>query len=167
MTARRPVAYLTPAIWLMVPVMAVNIGFAALLPAAFQPEIFWAGIPAWIAWPENTLRILMFAVCAVLPLRRRGAAAGWVVYLAGLACYGAAWGALILAPQSTWAMGAAGFLAPAYTPILWLIGVGLIADRPVFSQAPRRRWIGLYAALCAGFLVAHVAHAALVYSRLP
>lgn len=157
--------YLTPCFWLLVPILALNVVFAPDLPKMFQPETFKADIPAWISVPENTLRLVLFTLTGFLPLRARGA--GWAVFLAGTALYAGSWAALILAPDGAWSSSTFGLLAPAYTPAVWLAGIGMIADRPAFSQAPRGRWIALYAALAAGFLLAHISHTALVAARLP
>jgi hypothetical protein len=56
------------------------------------------------------------------------------------------------------------FLGPALTPAVWIAGLVLLAeDRPLVPAV--RPWLlGLGGGL---FLVAHVAHAGLVWSRLP
>lgn len=156
-------SYVT-AIWLIVPPMALNLAFAGRLPPAFQPTVFWAEIPRWIAVPENGFRVIAFLLLAFLPIT--GNRAGWVLYLGGLAAYGAAWSALIAAPDSGWAMSYLGFAAPALTPILWMLGLGLIGRNPAFDYWAASLVQPAYLLCAALFLLAHNAHAALVWSRL-
>jgi hypothetical protein len=60
-------------------------------------------------------------------------------------------------------MSAGGFLAPAYTPALWLSGLGALPERWVFPAWPFRRWA--YFVVAAAFLAFHNLHAAIVYTR--
>jgi hypothetical protein len=57
-----------------------------------------------------------------------------------------------------------GFAAPAYTPLLWLLGIALLGDR-LFWETFFRWW--MYLALCIAFLAAHITHTLLVYFRNP
>jgi hypothetical protein len=154
---------LTPCFWLVVPILALNVVYASRLPEMFQPEVFLTDIPGWITGPENTFRLLLFILTGFLPMRANRA--GWALFLAGTAIYVASWAVLILAPEAGWSTSAAGRLAPAYTPALWLAGIGMIAGRPGFSYTPRRRWIVIYTILASGFLAAHITHTALVFLR--
>lgn len=58
---------------------------------------------------------------------------------------------------------AVGFLAPADTPLLWLLGLALFMQR-LFWRSPDRWWLCLAMAL--GFLGAHLSHVAIAFSRL-
>jgi hypothetical protein len=55
-----------------------------------------------------------------------------------------------------------GFAAPAYTPLLWLLGIALLG-RQLFWGKFYRWW--MYLALALSFLVTHTSHTALVYAR--
>ena len=159
--------YIFNCFWLLLPVLAFNALFGARLPAAFQSDIFWRDIPAWIAIPENTARIGTLVLPLLMPLgwtsqRQR---IGWLLYAVGLALYLAAWLALMLAPESLWSTSAAGFAAGAYTPLLWLAGIGLIGEGGLMRRYPALQW--LYALCCVVFLAAHNTHALTVYFRLP
>jgi hypothetical protein len=78
--------------------------------------------------------------------------------------YLASWTALMVSPRSQWSTSVFGFMAPAYTPILWLGGIALVGDEFVLSNASLQPWI--YVSLAAAFLVFHNLHAGLVYSRV-
>jgi hypothetical protein len=54
-------------------------------------------------------------------------------------------------------------MAPAYTPIVWLLGIGMIGDEFFLPGVAFKPW--MYWALSALFLVFHNLHTALVYSR--
>lgn len=149
---------------LLVPAMLWNVALAGHLPPAFRPSEFWREIPAPLAVAENGLRVLVFALPFFMPLRLSAPAAtrGWVIYTAGTLVYFASWLALILSPASSWSTSALGFTAPAYTPVLWLLGIALIG-RQLFWGAFYRWW--MYLVLALAFLTAHVTHTALVYAR--
>lgn len=85
-----------------------------------------------------------------------------LVYGVGTLVYFASWLALILFPASSWSASALGFTAPAYTPLLWLIGIALLG-RHLFWGTFYRWW--MYLALALAFLAAHVSHTAMVYAR--
>lgn len=158
---------LTSCFWLVIPILIGNIVFARQLPAAFQPEVFALNIPLAITLPENLLRIIMFTLIAYMPFRQSGRLPQWglVLFLIGVTLYVGAWLALILAPQSAWSTSIIGFLAPAYTPALWLAGIGLIGAPAAFSNPRAKIRVYAYFATTTGFLVAHLAHTALIYLR--
>jgi hypothetical protein len=61
-----------------------------------------------------------------------------------------------------WAGSALGFLAPAYTPVLWFTGLALLGRR-LFWGGFYRWW--MYLVLSLAFLAAHVTHTFIVYAR--
>ncbi len=157
--------YLRNCFWLIVPVLLFDVLFTERLPAPFQMENFWRDIPQFVGAPENIFRTVVLILPLLMPLavataRQR---VGLALYLAGIAAYLAAWIALIAFPDSGWSASAAGQLAPAYTPALWLAGIGLIGDRLFLPRIPYRPW--MYLAASALFLAFHVTHAAIVYGR--
>ncbi|MEJ0011781.1 MAG: hypothetical protein WDM94_03955 [Bauldia sp.] len=161
----RAAMYLRNCFWLIVPVLAFDLLFTGRLPAQFQMENFWRDIPAFVGVPENIFRTVVLVLPVLMPLdvvsaRQR---AGLALYLAGIAVYLAAWVALIACPDSGWSLSAAGQLAPAYTPALWLGGIGLVGGRLFVARIPYRYW--MYLALSAVFLVFHVTHTAIVFAR--
>jgi len=154
--------YLLNCMWLLLPIMLWNIVFASKLPAAFQPETFEKNIPTVIVAGENFFRLVIFILPILMPLRCVTLAqkVGLGLYAAGIALYFLAWLALIYFPTSPWSLSAPGFLAPAYTPLIWLIGIGLIGSSLYFSS-PYQPW--MYIALAVIFVGFHVSHTALVY----
>jgi len=147
-----------PVLLLVLPLLGLNLAFTGALPDAYQPEIFDAGLPAWVPPVENGLRLALFGLMLALPI---GAGrAGWAIFLAGTLAYAASWAVPSLAPASAWSQSLIGFTAPAWTPAVWLTGIGLIG-RAGPPLARRLYWV-----LVTTFLAAHVGHAALVWARL-
>ena len=68
----------------------------------------------------------------------------------------------MIAPQSQWSTSWLGFVAPAYTPLVWLAGLGLIGRR-FYLPSPFRWW--MYVGLACGFVAFHVTHTSIVYAR--
>jgi hypothetical protein len=151
--------------WLLVPILAFNIVFVSRLPPAFQTDVFWHDIPAWIGTPENVFRWFVLLLPLVMRLSTITLAerVGFVIYIFGTLVYFAAWGALILFPHSPWSRSAAGFMAPAYTPALWLAGISLIGDTLTIPGLLYSPWI--YRILAAAFLIFHNLHAWTVFNR--
>lgn len=152
--------------WLLLPAAAWNILLAKHLPPAFQPDEFGRDIPAPLAFAENGLRIAVFMLPFLMPLDMAAPGAGraLLVFGAGTLLYFASWLALIGLPGSRWSRCALGFAAPAYTPLLWLLGIALLGDR-LFWGTFYRWW--MYVVLCVVFLAAHITHTMRVYFRNP
>jgi hypothetical protein len=151
--------------WLLVPILIFNLLFANQLPAAFQEDVFWKDIPRSISLPENLLRILVMILPLFMRLRvsTPSQKLGLSLYLTGIFIYFASWAVLIASPQCAWSTSEIGFLAPAYTPIVWLAGIGLIGDELLLPIVPFKPW--MYWTLSAFFLMFHNLHAHLVDSR--
>lgn len=150
---------------LTIPIMVWNILLADKLPKAFQAEIFWNDIPIFLTYGENISRIIVFACTLLMPLsfatttQKRGL----YLYILGTILYFASWLALIYFPDSAWSNHVVGFMAPAYTPLLWLIGIGLIGDSFYFDLPYK----GVYYFLIMGvFLFFHNVHVFVVYWRV-
>lgn len=149
---------------LTLPILAWNIFLANKLPEEFQPGIFWKDIPAFLKYGENILRIAVFILALLMPLSISTATQkrGLFLYSAGTIVYFASWLALIYFPGSEWSNNLMGFMAPAYTPLFWLTGIGLIGNSFYFNL-PYRRWIFILTAVL--FLMFHNFHAVTIYFR--
>jgi hypothetical protein len=147
---------------LLLPILAWNFVLIGRLPVAISSAELWNAIPRPLALAENVLRVFVFAVPFFMPLQastsrqKRGVA----LFIVGVLVYFASWLPLIAAPQSAWAHSAAGFLAPAYTPVLWLLALGQIGEKLSWGNG-YRPW--MYAVLSMLFLAVHLAHATVVY----
>lgn len=156
------VKYLRNGIWLTVPILLWNIIFASRLPAQYLPDIFWKDIPDVVKYGENIMRIVVFGMPLFfsIGLSTKTQKQGLVWYLAGTAVYFLAWIPLLFMPDSAWSTSMVGFMAPAYTPLLWLIGIGLLGEKFYFTVRYRPIY---YIAPSVLFLVFHCTHVAMVY----
>ena len=165
MPSPRLLPWMANCFWLMLPVLGLNLAFAGGLPPAFRPEVFWAGVPPWLTLVENGTRTLLTGLTLALPLRLSTGAErrGFGLYLVVLVAYAAAFLALVLAPQTGWSLSLWGFAAPAYLPVLWLAGIGLVGSGGAAGW--QRVALMAYGACAAAFLAAHITHTLLLFGR--
>jgi hypothetical protein len=149
---------------LILPILAWNVIFMSKLPRAYSEEVFSKNIPSFIKAGENVFRLIIFALPVLMPIKieTQSQKLGLWLYIAGTLVYFLSWLAQMVIPQSAWSTSAVGFLAPAYTPLIWLTGIGLIGSTFYFPS-PYRSW--MYAALAVIFVGFHLSHATIVYLR--
>jgi hypothetical protein len=138
--------------WLLIPILVWNVIFSSKLAhPAFE---FDETVARWVLLLENLLRTAVMVLPIFMPFRWNTPQSqiGIAVYLVGLVVYFASWIPLMLAPDSAWSNSFLGFLAPAYTPLLWLVGIGLIGG-----------WWP-YLVLAVIFVGVHVGHWGQVYT---
>jgi hypothetical protein len=157
--------YLLTCLLLIIPAMAFNVVFTKRLPPAYQVDVFWKDIPGWLGTGENLFRTMVFILPVLMPLNIKtpGQRAGLGLFLFGTLVYFLAWIVLMFNPNGAWSTSPFGFMAPAYTPLLWLVGIGMIGDS-LFFNVPYTPWI--YIVLVAVFLCFHNTHAWIVYARI-
>lgn len=163
-TPQRLLPYFASCGLLLVPAAVWNVAFVDQLPPAYASAQFWRDIPASLAFIENALRMLVFALPFAMPLdlstpaQRRAL----LIFVVGTLVYFGSWLAVMALPTSSWSTSMFGFAAPAYTPALWLLGISLLGRR-LFWGHTYRWW--MYWGLSLAFLAAHVSHTLLVYAR--
>ena len=150
---------------LTIPILVWNILLTNELPKSFHPEIFWNKIPAFLTYGENISRTFVFTLTLFMPLSIATSLQkkGLILYVGGTLLYFASWLILIYFSNSHWSNSLLGFMAPAYTPLLWLIGIGLIGDSFYFNFT-FKRWIFILTSLV--FLVFHNLHTYIVFCRI-
>ncbi|MEV4629290.1 hypothetical protein AB0J90_23815 [Micromonospora sp. NPDC049523] len=147
---------------LIVPLLLLDALLGNRLPREYQKQS-WNAVPRWLSVAETALRIPVLLVPLLLPISLSGPVqqAGAVLYLVGVLAYAAAWAAQIRHPHSAWSVSTAGFLAPAYTPALWLTGIALVGAEPVL---PHLGFLpAVFLGFVAAFLVTHNLHALYVH----
>jgi hypothetical protein len=149
---------------LLIPVLLWNVALASELPPGYSKPELWDAIPRALAVAENGLRAAVFALPLVMRIgvSSRRQRAGLIVYAVGLVAYGASWMAEIWLPASAWSRSAAGFMAPAYTAAIWLVGIGMVGER-LHRNLPYHP--NAYFVFCGAFIVVHTAHAWLVFGK--
>ena len=150
---------------LLIPIMAWNVILTNRLPAAFQPDVFWKDISPFLSYPENIFRTVVFGFTLLMPfnLVKPGHKVGLLLYAAGVLLYFTSWLILICFPNSAWSHSLPGFTAPAFTPFLWLAGIGFIGDSFYFRLAYKPWYFILISIL---FLVFHNIHTCIIYFRI-
>ncbi len=149
---------------LTLPIMIWNIVLTNKLPKDFQPDIFWKDIPVLLIYAENTSRILVFIFTLLMPLsittsmQKRGL----ILYVGGTIIYFVSWLVLIYFPDTRLSHNVFVFMAPAYTPLLWLTGIGLIGNSFYFKLHYRRSFFILAVVI---FLMFHNFHTITIYLR--
>ena len=149
---------------LTIPILLWDYIFTDKLPKAFQPEIFWKDIPSFIIYGENISRLIMFVFISFMPLKiiNDKQKNGLLFYVVGVLLYFATWVILMYFPNIVWSNSVLGLLAPAYTPLVWLVGIGFIGNL-LFFKIPYKRW--LYFLVVFIFLIFHNWHTYLIYFR--
>jgi hypothetical protein len=151
---------------LTVPILVWNIVCTRFLPPALASNELSRDIPPLVTYGENMLRIVVMVLPFLMPLdvATGGERRGLLPFVVGTLLYFLAWIPLMIARDSRWSTSWPGFVAPAYTPIVWLTGLGLIGSR-LYVPSPFRRW--MYIALACGFVAFHVTHQHRVRKELP
>ena len=147
-----------------VPILVWNVVFTPFLPPALVSSEFSRDIPALVTNGENALRIVVMLLPFLMPLEVEGAGQrrGVKLFVAGTILYFLAWLPLMIVPQSWWSTSWPGFVAPAYTPLIWLAGLGLIGRR-LYGTRRLTPWI--YIGLASMFVAFHVTHTSIVFAR--
>ena len=156
--------YIMNSFLLVIPALVVDLLWASRLPAEWQFDAFWRDIPPFLAYGERISSLAVNILPVFMPLhvttarQRRGLA----VYVAGMLAYISAWAMMVYFPQSAWSMSLIGSTATAWTPLLWLVGIGLAGDSFYFSFPYKPRYYILPSVI---FIAFHFSHALLVYLR--
>ncbi|MGL1936353.1 MAG: hypothetical protein OCD01_15085 [Fibrobacterales bacterium] len=152
--------------YLVIPILIGNILWSDLLPAPFQENYFWKDIPWVVSLGEHSTRIVLLSMLLFIPfsLKASLARAGFMLFILGTILYGFSWVALIHFPDSFWSSHTFGFSAPAYTPILWLSGLGCISIATLGVRSIRTMLFLISSLL---FIFFHLTHTLTIYYRLP
>ena len=147
---------------LVAPAIVITFGLWSRLPAAYGAESFDHGVPTWLIFAENVLRIAVFAIPVFLYFGGRDVlqVRGWYLYGLGLLLYLGSYLAQIYLPGSAWSTSLLGFTAPAWTTLFWFVGIGLVCANTWLPFSWHR---AVYLSVAVAFVVLHVAHASLAF----
>jgi hypothetical protein len=154
--------YMLNCMLLLLPIAAWNVAFSSKLPQAYLPAVFEKDISPLITGGENIFRLLVFFLPLLMPLqiKTQSQKIGLCFYAVGTILYFVSWLAQICFPKSPWSLSVFGFLAPACTPLIWLIGIGLIGCELYFPSS-YHSW--MYILLSIIFIGFHLSHVLAVY----
>ncbi len=159
------VSYLVSCFILLIPIFLWNVIFSGKLPDPYRMNTFWNNIPYFIRISENILRAIVFFLPLLLKLEINESQQkiGFLIYMVGMGVYFMSWLMQIYFPDSSWSQSVFGFMAPAYTTIIWLVGIGLIGKSPLIDIPYH---YSIYIILSVFFVVVHSIHSFIVYSRI-
>ena len=146
------------------PILVWNILLISKLPLAYNPKSFNSDIPFTIIIGENIFRSIIFIMPLFFKLNITPLLAkkGLIIFSFGVAIYFSSWLILIYAPDSGWSNSILGFASPAYTPIIWLVGLSLMVDSYYFKLV-YSKWHFIIPSIA--FSIFHVSHTVYIYNR--
>lgn len=149
--------YLTNCFLLLIPVLVWNVIFRRYSPEFFHPKTYWEGVHPVIKILESILLFFVLVTPLFMPLKikRKVQKTGLFLYFTGLAGYLLAWRPLVLYPDGSWSNDLAGFIAPALSFMLILIGIALIGDR-LFFKFPYKK--SIYIVISCLYILFHISH---------
>jgi len=156
-------SYLLNCFILLLPVLIWNLIFYKKLPDLYQNKK-WDNIPKGIKVVENILRIFTFIFPLFLKLTLSSSiqCTGLIIYMAGIILYFMSWIMQIYFPETVWSRSMLGFMAPAYTTIIWLSGISLIGQKMIFDLGYN---FSIYLIISLLFVVIHTVRSFLVYNK--
>lgn len=155
--------YLLNCFILFIPVFLWDLLLYKKLPSLYQPQK-WDRIPKALDIAENVFRFLTFFVPLnmKLEIRTQNQIAGLVLYCIGLAVYGFSWIIQIFHTRIAWSGHPALITAPAYTAVVWLLGIFLMGTH-TFIEIPHGH--SMYLSIILIFGALHTGHAFLVVKK--
>jgi hypothetical protein len=159
-------AILRNGLWLLVPPLLWNVLLWEQLPPEYSDPFVWDNIPEWILWMEQILRMLTFGLPFFLKLTPATPQKwlAWAFYLGGCLIYFASWLLVIHWEPNPGFVSWLTYLAPAYTPLIWLLGIFFLTRPWTVGQHWIRHFF-LFAVVL--FCWVHTYHAYLAFSHLP
>jgi hypothetical protein len=150
---------------LLIPIFIWNLLFTSYLPKSYSPDFFWKDIPVIIKNSENILRIIVFSLPIIMKfsLKTNLQKKGFFLYILGVLLYFGSWLMQIYFPEFSWSKSMLGFMAPAYTTLIWFLGIGLIGNKS-FIKIPHISL--LFILVSSLFVIIHILHAYLIFKTL-
>lgn len=138
--------------WFFIPPLLFNIIIVKYLPEYYlkninHPIIIW----------ENILRFITIAFSAIMAItiNNKIGKIGFIVYIIVIIIYFCSYFIVIKFPASSFNNNLIILLAPAWTSVLWLIGIGLIGNK-IFVNIPYH--FSVYCLLSISFAIIHSIH---------
>ncbi len=150
---------------LRLPPLFISLGRWSELSYVYSYENFSKDIPHWLSLLENTFRLCVFIIPAFLYFgaKEKQQLLGWCLYTGGVLIYLTSYLLQIFLPASVWSQSLIGFTAPAWSPIFWFIGIGLVCSRSWLPLPWNRR---IYISTALLFLIFHISHTVLIYRSI-
>ncbi len=150
---------------LLIPIFIWNAVVTKKLPESFDADIMDAGMPKLILIAENLLRMIVFLspILFKIDISTKMGSIGFALYIVGLLIYFASWLAVILIPETMWSKSVFGYAAPAYTTIVWFVGICFMI-KSYYLNIPYAAWHYLTASTL--FVGVHTLHSVLAFAKI-
>lgn len=147
---------------LIIPILIWNFIHSKKLCGYHKRNIFWKDIPKSIMIPESFFRIVIMLHPLFMPISytNHWNLVGFLLYSIGVILYFFSWIPLMKNHESKFSKSFIGFNAPAYTPIIWLLGIAMIGN---MEYGPVNIF---YFASSIAFILFHSMHSILVFKRI-
>ena len=144
--------------WFFIPVIVFNIVFTKYLP-----EFYLKNIKHPIVTIETIARIMtiVFSVIMAIKLDNKIGKAGLIIYIIGVLIYFCSYLIVIKIPAISFHNNFIVLLAPYWTSVLWLIGIGLLGNK-LFINIPYH--YAAYIVISIVFAVIHSIHGYICYN---
>ena len=145
--------------WFFIPIIIFNIIFTKYLPAYYLKNIKHP-----IVTLETIFRIITIAFSVIMEINIDGKTGniGLVVYIIGVLIYFCSYFIVIKLPAISFNNNIAVLLAPYWTSVLWLTGIGLTGNK-LFVNMPYHYVI--YIAISIMFAILHSIHGYVCYDE--
>jgi len=118
----------------LIPILLWNLVLTSKLPSPYNTDDFDKNISKIVILLEQGFRLIIFLFPLVIRLEIQTGigTAGLILYIVGSLTYYISWLLLILMPKKV-CKNALLFVAPAFTPLLWLTGIVMMSDSFYFN----------------------------------
>ncbi|NLD94208.1 MAG: hypothetical protein GX639_16240 [Fibrobacter sp.] len=149
---------------LFIPIFLWNLIFLKKLPPVFENKTFDKNIPKYVLIGESIFRAIIFVIPILTEINftKISESIGIYIFITGVIVYFLTWLFLIYYPDSKWSKSIIGFCAPAFTPIIWLVGFAFTVNK--FNININYN-IWFYLAPSIIFVFFHVVHSAIAFKN--
>lgn len=149
--------YLQNCFVLLIPILIWNLIFFRKLPEALKESKPQPPVSKIFDIAETLFRIIVFSMTLFMKLELATLLqkAGLLLYVFGVLLYFISWVPLIGNRSNRWCDSYIGLLAPSFTPVIWLFGIGLIGNTS-FIAIEHISWIFILLSIL--FIISHVIH---------
>jgi len=149
--------YIDNCFLLFIPILLFNILFFKKLPSHYLKNI---SHPIIIMETITRIIIIAFSMLMVINIQNKLEILGLIIYIIGIIIYFISYFIEIYATNSLFGRNRIFILAPYWTSIIWLIGIGLVGNR-LFINIPYH--FTVYLILSVIFTTIHTIHGYLCY----
>jgi len=151
------IKYINNCFLLFIPILLFNILFFKKLPSHYLKNI---SHPIIIIETITRIIVIAFSMIMVMNIQNKMEKIGIIIYVIGIIIYFTSYFIEIYAANSLFGRNIIFILAPYWTSIIWLIGIGLVGNR-LFINIPYH--FNVYLILSVIFTTIHTIHGYLCY----